>query len=659
MRQKTLVILAWAWIAAALLWYYYLAGHGPGSTVSTDWICTVAFLVAKHVVLPYLIGLGIFYGGHLVGLAAFYNEDEVEIGLLDIAKSTGLGLGIISLITFIIGLVNIWAALTASLLLVWFCIEVGPSRVRYKLPMHPMYLCVAVFVLLQAHYALMPVIAWDALNSHLEAPRVFLEGGRIEFYRYINFNNFPMNVEMLYFFPLLLRCPEATQVIGYGFFILTLCAILGWDYLYGKYGAIIACMLFFTMPHFVQFSAVAMTDVPLMFYVFMGVMSFLAQGTDGFQRGMWWGLALGVKYFAVIPLFWMVLYGLCTKRWRILSYMVGVTLIIASPYYLRNIVLFGNPVFPFADGVFGWLPGICDKTGLSVDGIAMLDKFAYPRTFASAWTWIFDITTVSRWGTIHTQYGPALLIGLPFVVYGFVRVANKAIIGLGVITLGFVYTQIYFMGILDTRYMFSILPFMCILVGWSVGSVRWRWWMALLGTLILCMWLYHVQMIHIWTIGLTEEHRYQMRCGCISSYEATVKLNDNSSRDEIVYAYFAENNRFYSIPRMIGGLYGWADHKSFAQHCGSAPDLWLWLRGYNVDWLLVDKLRLGEAATLYPEMNLPLYLEPWFIKGYENNNSIIYHLKGPWYDENLANYPPSGCRTMADFYAGAVAPAHP
>lgn len=651
MRNKLLVIIAWIWIAAGLLWYYYLAGHSPSSAVCTDWICTVGFLAAKHVFLPYLIGLCIFYAGFVVGLAMFYNEDDVEIGLLEIAKATGLGLGIISLVTFMVGLLNIHVALVLSLLLVWFCLDLRPERISYKLPMHPMYLCVVVLVLLQAHYALMPVIAWDSLNSHLEAPRVFLETDRITFNHYINFNNFPMNLEMLYFFPLLLRCPEATQVIGYLFFILTLCAIIGWDYLYGKYAAIIACMLFFTMPHFVQFSAVAMTDVPLMFYVFMGVMSFLSRGTDNFQRGMWWGLALGVKYFAVIPLFWMVAYGVYSRRWHTIAYILGVALLIGSPYYIRNIVLFGNPVFPFADSLFGWFPGVLDKTGLTVDGIAMLDKFKYPRDFASAWTWIFDITTVARWGTIHTQYGPALLIGLPFVVYGFAKGANKAVVGLAVIALGFVYTQIFILGILDTRYMFSVLPFFCILVGWSVGGIRWRWWMALLGTLILCMWLYHVMMVHVWTIGMTEEHRYQMRCGSISSYEATTKLNDNSNRDEVVYAYFAENNRFYSVPKMIGGLYGWADHKSFAQHCGSAPDLWLWLRQYGTDWLLVDKLRLGEAASLYPEMNLPLYLEPWFYKGYENNNSIIYHLGGPFYDEKLDNYPTSGYRTLADFYA--------
>lgn len=226
------------------------------------------------------------------------------------------------------------------------------------------------------------LVEWDSLSYHLAIPKLYLKAGRIYFVHFTSHASFPFTTEMLYTVGLALSGHGLAKLIHFAFFIgcalLLLCvgnsiALQLW-HSESQNGsderlpsptrsAWAASWALFTMPIALAEASTAYIDMALSFYVLLFVhalMRWLSMRSFG-----WLGLAavacgvcMGIKYTGVLLLVPLLCIASLshvvrkTQRRARLSVTqplisVAIALIVASPWYIKNLLLTGNPLFPF------------------------------------------------------------------------------------------------------------------------------------------------------------------------------------------------------------------------------------------------------------------------------------------------------------------------
>ena len=218
--------------------------------------------------------------------------------------------------------------------------------------------------------ALAPPWSYDALMYHLEGPRRFLEAGRIapdpDRYRL----NYPFTIEMLYVVGLAFGSDVFARLIHLTLAVMLVIGtfLLGRRYL-GEVGGWLAGALLLGIPIFSIWSVIAYSDMGWALFELTAVYSLLLWSEQRARRwlvlsAVFAGFALGTKYLAlggvgVIGL-WVLLRSRRSGLRRMLTDAVlfgGVALLVASPWYLKNWVGLGNPVYPAFFGGAGWSGG--------------------------------------------------------------------------------------------------------------------------------------------------------------------------------------------------------------------------------------------------------------------------------------------------------------
>lgn len=278
---------------------------------------------------------------------------------------------------------------------------------------------------------------WDSLSYHLAMPKLYLMHHAIEWIPFCPHSNFPFTMEMLYTLGLALRGPIAAKLFHWLAYALTVSAVyyFGKRHLDERAGAI-AAFIAATMPIMASEAVSAYVDVALALYT---VLTFWAASNALIANrsprwlvmaGMMAGVAMGIKYLGLVAfmllLLWMlVAYRAQSRRpgWRTSAAMgLVVALVIASPWYVKNVLWTGNPVFPFAYEVFdgrNWdLPRAQayeeHQRGFGM-GRKPLDYLALPMR-VTLWPWNYNPRASTKrfemFPSIGSAIGPAYLVFL-------------------------------------------------------------------------------------------------------------------------------------------------------------------------------------------------------------------------------------------------------
>lgn len=224
--------------------------------------------------------------------------------------------------------------------------------------------------------SLMPPTQSDGLRYHLTIPKLYLERGGFYLIPSIAFSNFPFLIEYLYAIPIALTIDSGAKLIHFSYFLLTLSVIyeLGKKFDHPR-DSMLSVMVFACIPFVPFLASWSFIELGLTFYTVAGFYVFLvylelidqSQSTR-FQRdaiillGILSGFLLGCKYTALATV--GLLFGLMMlSRIKVRPFMLllnpahsilylTIALIVASPWYIKNYVLLGNPVYPFAGGWF-------------------------------------------------------------------------------------------------------------------------------------------------------------------------------------------------------------------------------------------------------------------------------------------------------------------
>jgi len=242
---------------------------------------------------------------------------------------------------------------------------------RKKIILHHLletFFYVAIFILLSIEIILnlTPPIARDALIHHLAIPKLWLKNGFYEI-KWADFSYFPMNVDLLYMIPLYFKKDFLANFIHMGFGIGT--ALLIYRYLNNKISRIaglLGVVIFLSTPAVFRSSTQAYVDLGLTFFITACVLALIRYRDSHFEEFKWlfisslaMGLALGTKYNALIPWFFLslavvFLYSRDTgKQWKALEQgllFFMISLFFFSPWLIKNGILTGNPLYPMFKG---------------------------------------------------------------------------------------------------------------------------------------------------------------------------------------------------------------------------------------------------------------------------------------------------------------------
>lgn len=206
---------------------------------------------------------------------------------------------------------------------------------------------------------------YDSLVYHLGVPQQYLQAGRISELAYDHHSYFPLGTEMLFTLGLWLKGPVLAKLFHWLMLPLS-CLVLvaiGRRHLTLRAG-LLAAALFASIP-VVQFEAsTAYIDLALTAFTLLAFMAFFDwQETRSFRSvllcAFFCGVCLGTKYLGVLTFGWLFLAMLLNMARAkqvevkpLLAFCV-LPLLIGGGWYFRNFAWVGNPVYPFAYGLFG------------------------------------------------------------------------------------------------------------------------------------------------------------------------------------------------------------------------------------------------------------------------------------------------------------------
>ena len=218
-------------------------------------------------------------------------------------------------------------------------------------------------MLLNLAGALSPEIFYDALVYHLAVPNYYVIKHGLSPMPYNFYSNLPFTHGMLYSAALLIKGEALAKFVNYGAGVFTAGAVLALGARFfsvraGLWGAFI----FYTVCHAMIASWSAGTEALLMFFSTLALYAVLNR-KEGGMRWFWLaacfsGLAMGVKYTGLFTAAGVML----TYAWperrnpgaviKNLALFTLVASVFVAPWLIKNYLYKGNPVFPFAPGLF-------------------------------------------------------------------------------------------------------------------------------------------------------------------------------------------------------------------------------------------------------------------------------------------------------------------
>ncbi len=428
---------------------------------------------------------------------------------------------------------------------------------------------------------------WDTIAYHLAVPKI-LGGAWFHPISFIHHSFFPSVIDVLFGTGLQYGGQAGAKAFTLAFFLFGCLAIYGLAKdRYGKTAGLWAMAGFATIPVAVWETGTGYIDVAHGLYAGLGAWM-VFQGIEREKRaeiiigGILLGFAAGSKYTGLQALIGVGLVAIVlamrspkTRQSGVLI-AAGLSLVICAPWYIRNTVVSGNPVYPFFYERFGgkwWNQNQADvykieqKTfGVSPDGPlslphAILGLAYQPGRYINPGQKLQVIegvpvgATGNELGAIGAPVLAALVLGLVFwrriSSSKIAEPATLAWIVIGLVMWAFLSQQ--------SRYMLSFAPALCLILGGLVASTKIPRGVAIgLGALVVVqgLWTGYLAKDRLLTpsrmrvaFGMTDQKEY-LRRG-LPFYEAAEYLNEVKAKR---VALFDEVFGFYlDVPYFWAG----------------------------------------------------------------------------------------------------------
>ncbi|HEY1368195.1 MAG TPA: glycosyltransferase family 39 protein [Gaiellaceae bacterium] len=432
------------------------------------------FLAAAAVVAAsYGSGMAITLGGRV----------GIDDGLRRRLTVFALGFGLLALLVFGLGLVNAFtrpalatvALVGAALVLPFVPAEARAARAAWRESGPTRWLLVAAAAILALDIVLAsaPPTSGDAIAYHLVGPKVWLEAGHI-YPIWWNWTTFqPFSTEMHFALAQALEGGRAAMVVAAVLDVFSVACVYGFTReLAGQRAAAVAALVWVAQGMFLWEATGGFVELVLSGFVVLSAWHLVAlrqsrRLQDAAWAGFAAGLAIGVKYHGLIflPVFALLAGVLAGNPLRRRGLAAGAFLALALvgvPWYLRNWIVAGNPLYPFAAGTFG---------GKYLDAASLYDLHQSLGGFGLHGIWrlpFFPLEFLLHHNAYERGYSfsPALFLLPPVALLLGGRTAR--LLGLGLL----VYVVLWWESLHQvTRYLLPVLPFAAALAGWAAVAL--------------------------------------------------------------------------------------------------------------------------------------------------------------------------------------------
>jgi hypothetical protein len=309
-----------------------------------------------------------------------------------------------------------------------------------------------IAVILTLVGTLAPPTSLDALVYHLRVPREYLRAGRIVALSDDVHSFQPLYVEMLFAFGMVIRDDILSALLHWLLGIGAALTAVAWARRLGARSPMVAVAIFAVSPLIVWESTSSFIDLGLTLFASLGLLWATRSDLDPASVGLaavFAGLAAGSKFTgcAMAALIGGVAFAcdLPDRRRAAFRFLaIGtVAAAVASPWYLRNAILTGNPLYPLGNRVLG-LP------------VELLSNwtYGYGRDLLHLLSSPFDLIWRGEVFDLGWAFGPVYLALVPIGLL-FNRQRQIHRIAAGVL---FVFWVFWFYSSPQTRLLLPILP---------------------------------------------------------------------------------------------------------------------------------------------------------------------------------------------------------
>jgi hypothetical protein len=328
--------------------------------------------VAENPFVGAWIAVIVAFSSLLIGHALLASKLDSFTASARLGISGLLGLGIIGTVVFLVGLVSVKLVVFPVVFLCAICAHPfwkHLKNLRGRLPTNPLawilFISITALILLRLPAALSPSLGgdWDSLSHQLAMAKIWLQHGKVDYIDFMHQSNVPATANMLYMLVLPGGGQAAAKVLAMFFGIFAALAFGGiTEKRYGKNAGWWAALAVVAAPVVLWEVGTAYVDV---FHgACFGVSAVLAamwlekreEKSLLLVSAVFMAIALATKYTAIqsggaMGVAMVIIGGGAGARSALI--VGGIALLLASPWYIRNIVNTGNPVYPFFYSVFG------------------------------------------------------------------------------------------------------------------------------------------------------------------------------------------------------------------------------------------------------------------------------------------------------------------
>ncbi len=396
-------------------------------------------------------------------------------GVFKLLNRIGAGAVAVALLTFGLGLVGalytaVYVPLFAVTAAIGLVVAVREVRAferprlrewsRWELALTAL---LAGYVLLELLITCAPVSSADALLHHAAAPELY---ARVHEFRELpwTWNSYqPYTVEMLILDGVLLNDVEQGAFAPLLLGLATVAAIAGAAYrLFGRKAAVLAAAIFWAQPFTAWITTSTFVESGTTLFVALAIWNLVEfartrSNTLLVLAGGFAGAAAGTKYFGAVAALVLAIVAILILRDRLslrrVALAVGAAVVVAAPWYLKNAVFTGDPLYPF---LRGW-----PNEAARADAYDSVDNYGHGSSVLDLLVLPFRLLGDAQAFDRGEFMSPLPLLFAPLAL--FVPRGRSAI---ALVLAGCAaFLVIWFFGVQHARYLLPTLPVLAVLAG--------------------------------------------------------------------------------------------------------------------------------------------------------------------------------------------------
>jgi hypothetical protein len=588
MSRKFLYPLSAGLLAYCLFIIWKYGSSYPESPGLADFAGFAGFVIVAKLLVVLALSVSAYgYGSRLFARWTPAFGSLVEEWLV----KSALGLIVVSYIMFLLGLVHaLYLPVGYVVLAVGLIAGAGDiagfirrtsgmkRTVGVGFPLVVLTALSVYFMLKGLYGAYLPPAGFDVLMYHLGVPRLYLNAHSIYTTPDINGSYFPFGIEMLYMLGMMIGGAISANLVNYGFAVMGGLAAAAFCMRHLKESSeFVAFAVYVSVPMVVWLMPQAYIEFGLAAYTMLALLA-LAAGISMKDRkwmlvaAVFAGFSMAIKYTGVITVGFFVVWVFAERVFvdksglkRALAsagMFCGLAVLAALPWYVKNLIVYHNPVYPFFPVLFGnagaMRPGGSLLTLLSGDALTVAYRF-----ISSFWETTFNARAFQMgWAN---GFGPVFLMLVPgALLFGRPR---RPVVMLLLFCL--TYFSVVILGA-NIRYSLPMLPALSVLAAYPIGrlikddtSVTRAFGYALLSVfafaaLMSSTPLQAVSEFPSSSRQATERYYSEGRwSGYLASYDAWRWINVNLPKDAVIYQLWDDASVYFRQRMTIGSPLAW------------------------------------------------------------------------------------------------------